>query len=340
MPVPLNDSPPALRHQYYNATVADIRMATEGLMILRVAYDAERPYVIPGQYLVLGLGNWEPRVDRILAVEPDRLPKLVRRAYSVSCPLFARDQIIGVNDGHFQEFCIRLVHRTSDRPAMLTPRLFCLKPGDRLYIGERPHGTYTLKSVEKSDTVLLLASGTGEAPHNAMIAELLSRGHTGQIVCTTCVRHEVDLAYISAHRQLEKRFSNYHYVPLTTREVFNLDRSHPRYRGRMYLQDWADRRINSRAVRRVGSRQDPRLPLWQPGNDRSAFARPNRRIRLPRTRRHGGVTHRPRLRVRFVRTHGKHTHGEILVTGFACKNTKRKTRTNGLDITGTHCDCV
>lgn len=213
-------------------------MATEGLMILRVAYDAERPYVIPGQYLVLGLGNWEPRVDRILAVEPDRLPKLVRRAYSVSCPLFARDQIIGVNDGHFQEFCIRLVDRTSDRPAMLTPRLFCLKPGDRLYIGERPHGTYTLKSVEKSDTVLLLASGTGEAPHNAMIAELLSRGHTGQIVCTTCVRHEVDLAYISAHRQLEKRFSNYHYVPLTTREVFNLDRSHPHYRGRRYLQDW------------------------------------------------------------------------------------------------------
>ena len=242
----LNDSPRALRSQFYNATIAEMRMATDGLMIVRVAYDLGRPHIKPGQYLVLGLGNWEPRVDRILAVEPDREPKLVKRAYSVSCPLFEDDQIVGVNDGDLQEFCIRLVDRVSDRPAMLTPRLFCLKPGDRLYIGERPHGTYTLDPVTDSDTVALLASGTGEAPHNAMLAELLSRGHTGQIVCATCVRYESDLAYRSAHRELEERFSNYRYVPLTTREAWNTDAEHPDFRGRLHLQDW----ITSEATRR------------------------------------------------------------------------------------------
>lgn len=231
-------SPAPLRRQHYNATVLSVRNVTDGLMILRVVYDADKPHIEPGQYVVLGLGNWELRVDRIAAVDPDRAPKLVQRAYSVSCPLYEGGRVVGANDERYLEFCIRYVDRHSDIPPMLTPRLFCLNPGDRLFVGEKPHGSYTLGPVSESDTVVLLATGTGEAPHTTMIAELLSRGHRGRILCATTTRYKNDLAYEDAHRRLEQRFSSYRYVALTTREPWNTDSDHPEYAGKWHLQDW------------------------------------------------------------------------------------------------------
>lgn len=241
MTVPASDhSRQPLRQQHYNATAVSVREVTAGLIILRVKYDHEKPTIAPGQFVSLGLGNWEPRVDRIVSANPDEPPKLIRRAYSVSCPLLEEGRITGVNDSEFLEFCIRLVDRHSDRSPMLTPRLFLLRTGDRISAGEKPHGTYTLKPAAETDTLLLLATGTGEAPHTTMIAELLSRGHRGRIVCATCVRYHDDLAYLAAHRQLESRFSNYRYVSLTTREATNTDRSRIDFKGKQYLQSWIE----------------------------------------------------------------------------------------------------
>ena len=55
----------------------------------------------------------------------------------------------------------------------LTPRLFALKEGDRIQLGERITGHYTLDLVKEGDAVVFLATGTGEAPHNYMLWELL-----------------------------------------------------------------------------------------------------------------------------------------------------------------------
>jgi len=63
-----------------------------------------------------------------------------------------------------------------------------------------------------------LATGTGEAPHNAMVAELLQRGHRGPIVSAVSVRHWKDLAYRDKHQLLDRFHHNYHYLPLPTRE--------------------------------------------------------------------------------------------------------------------------
>ena len=41
--------------------------------------------------------------------------------------------------------------------------------------------------------MLFLATGTGEAPHNYMLWELLRRGHTGRILSACCVRYRRDL---------------------------------------------------------------------------------------------------------------------------------------------------
>ncbi|MEZ5320914.1 MAG: hypothetical protein R2698_02315 [Microthrixaceae bacterium] len=64
-----------------------------------------------------------------------------------------------------------------------------------------------------ADTVVLLSTGTGEAPQNAMVTELLRKGHHGPIVSAVSVRQWADLGYLDKHRRLEQRFANYHYLP-------------------------------------------------------------------------------------------------------------------------------
>ena len=52
-----------------------------------------------------------------------------------------------------------------------------------------------------------------------MVVELLRQGHHGPIVSAVSVRQWADLGYIEQHRELEKRYANYHYLPMPTREA-------------------------------------------------------------------------------------------------------------------------
>lgn len=221
----------------YNARVIQARHLHKGLLILRVLPDEPLPEFQPGQYTVLGLNASEPRVDGLQL--PDEKARLVRRAYSISCPMLNDSgELVTCNGLPYLEFYIALVQRPLDSPPMLTPRLFALEEGDRLLVGPHPHGNYTLEHVQESEDLLFFGTGTGEAPHNAMIAELLARGHTGRILCATCVRYRRDLGYLAAHEELQRRFANYRYIPLTTREPENLDSARPDYVGKRYLQDF------------------------------------------------------------------------------------------------------
>jgi ferredoxin--NADP+ reductase len=105
-----------------------------------------------------------------------------------------------------------------------------LKEGERLKIGEKITGNFTLDGVQPTDTVLFLSTGTGEAPHNYMLWELLRRGHQGRILGACCTRYQRDLGYLEVHRQVESMFPNYTYLTLTTRE----SRSDGR---KVYIQD-------------------------------------------------------------------------------------------------------
>lgn len=228
------------REENYNATVISIRRIHDNLMILRVMPDQGPMKFQSGQYTLLGLGVWEPRADRIPIHEDPS--KLVRRAYSISCPMLDEmGELVTATELPYLEFYIALVTRPSDDPPMLTPRFFALSPGDRVFLGSHPHGRYVLDVVRPEDTVLYFGTGTGEAPHNAHIAELLKRGHRGLIVCATSVRYWKDLAYLQTHKILEQRFGNYHYFPLTTREPENLDSSRTDDVGKLYLQDLVHR---------------------------------------------------------------------------------------------------
>ncbi len=232
-----------LRSTNYNATLTERIDITPDLFRIRIRPDGELPRFEPGQYVVLGLGYWEPRVQpsQRESVPEKKLTKLIRRAYSISCPMFdGEGGLLTCQAADFWEFYVALVRgddADSAPPPALTPRLFGLTVGDRLFVGSKITGTYTLAGVAPTDTVCLIATGTGEAPHNAMVTELLSRGHTGKILNVTTVRHRRDAGYRAEQQRLMDRYENYRYLLLTTREPENLDPKHPDFVGRQYVQD-------------------------------------------------------------------------------------------------------
>lgn len=211
-----------LRKTKYNATVVELKKAHSDLMILRVKPDKPiRPHRA-GQYTLLGLGYWEPRFP---GCQEENLPdeeisKLARRAYSISSSILEPDgSYLNPGEKDWIEFYIVLVRETG-RPVApaLTPRLFNLEIGARLFMGEKITGHYNLSHVKPDDDVVFFSTGTGEAPHNYMALELLRNNHQGKIISACCVRYGKDLGYRNVHDVLMKKTSNYNYIQLTTRE--------------------------------------------------------------------------------------------------------------------------
>src|SRR4029079_14144671 len=152
-----------------------------------------------------------------------------------------------LEENDWLEFYIVLVRETPDgRVPALTPRLFALQEGDRLQIGERVTGHYTLDPVRAGDTVVFLGTGTGEAPHNYMTWELLRRGHTVRILNACCVRYSRDLGYLHTHQALMGQYPNYTYLSLTTREAGST--------RKVYIQDVI---TSGELEERLGSPLDP-----------------------------------------------------------------------------------
>jgi ferredoxin--NADP+ reductase len=224
-----------LRRKRYNATVVHLAKPNPELMILRVRPDFARPVHAPGQYTTLGLGHWEPRFPGCQEehLKPGDEAKVVRRAYSISCSILADDgDLLDIAKTDWVEFYVVLVRESDrpDRPPALTPRLFMLRNGDRIQLGEKFTGHFTLEGVKPADTVVFLATGTGEAPHNYMTWQLLSQAHPGRILSACCARYCRDLGYSDIHARLMSRYPNYTFVPLTTRENTQQGR-------KVYIQD-------------------------------------------------------------------------------------------------------
>lgn len=229
-----------LRQKHYNATVVAVRRQNEELIVLRVRPDLGVPTYKAGQYTVLGLGYWERRIEGAQpeALRPGQERKVAKRAYSICSPILdEQGELVDPAACDYLEFYIVLVKDAGQRAPVLTPRLFCLGEGDRLFVGPKVTGHYTLDAVQPGQDVFFMSTGTGEAPHNAMLVELLRAGHTGRIISACCVRRWRDLAYRETYDEIVRRYPNCSYHPLTTREPENLDETHPGYVGKRYIQD-------------------------------------------------------------------------------------------------------
>ena len=129
-----------------NALVLQKNELTPRLMILRVAPDGwDLPDFESGQYVVLGL---PPSSSRSPLSIPEHYPpeedKLIRRAYSIASSSVQHEYL---------EFYINMVSNGA-----LTPRLFNLEVGDRLWISSHVTGMFTLAEVppDKNNRRLLL----------------------------------------------------------------------------------------------------------------------------------------------------------------------------------------
>jgi ferredoxin--NADP+ reductase len=247
-----------LRREHYNATVTLRRQIHDELLILRVRPDSGMPTYEAGQYTTIGLGFWEPRADGCDEehLAETQATKLVQRAYSISSPILdEQDRPVRITEFGELEFYIVLIRHAEVRVPALTPRLFALEVGARLFVGPHPKGHYTLSPVKPDDHVVFFATGTGEAPHNAMLGELLARGHRGRILNVVSVRNSRDLGYLPTHRRVESLWPNYRYVPLTTREPRNVDPEHPEFVGKFRLQDFL---TAGRVAESLGQPFDPR----------------------------------------------------------------------------------
>ncbi|MGH8950917.1 MAG: ferredoxin--NADP reductase [Acidimicrobiia bacterium] len=237
-----------LRTENYNATLTHLRAHNDELWVMRVTPDVPIDPFLPGQYTTLALGYWEPRADEAIEeFKPNQEVKMARRSYSVSSSMIDDSgELLPPHTPDVEFYIVKVKPGEEEIPA-LTPRLFLKDVGDRLYMGRKFTGHYTLEGVADTDNIVFLSTGTGEAPQNAMTAELLRRGHQGRILNVVCVRYRADLAYTEQHAVLTERYPNYRYVTLTTREPEN--EGH-----KMYIQDLIE---SGQLEEDLGAKLDP-----------------------------------------------------------------------------------
>ena len=194
----------AINQDPYNATVIGREEINPQLVILRVRPDKEMFDFRPGQFAVLGLQGGAPRVA---AAAPEDVPtepdKLIRRAYSIASSSLEK---------RYVEFYLTLI--TSGQ---LTPRLFALKHGDRVFLGPKASGIFTLDKVAPEKAAILIATGTGLAPYISMLRTMLVSDAQRRFVVLHGARYSYDLGYRGELESLARLRPNFTYIPSITR---------------------------------------------------------------------------------------------------------------------------
>ena len=187
----------------YNAAVTGREEINPQLLILRVQPDGSLFGFKPGQFVVLGLLGREPRVPEAAPEEtPAASDTLIRRAYSIASSSVER---------RYVEFYLTLV--TSGQ---LTPRLFALRPGSRLFLGPKPSGMFTLDRVAPGKAVILIATGTGLAPYISMLRTMMVNDTQRRYVVLHGARYSWDLGYRAELESLARLRPNFTYLPSIT----------------------------------------------------------------------------------------------------------------------------
>lgn len=172
----------------------------------------------PGQYTTLGLiqrdENGAPVIGR-------RGPKLLRRAYSIASAPSATDAvtfyIVRVDDG------------------ALTPGLWQLQDGDRVFMDAKAKGTFTLKDVPRGVDMVFVGTGTGLAPFVSMIHQYRHDPPWRKLVLFDGVRLAEDLGYLQEMTELAANDPTITYVPCVTREPVGTSYDGPRGRVTEFL---------------------------------------------------------------------------------------------------------
>ena len=190
-----------------NAIVTLRSEVSPWLMILQVVPDGwEIPEYKAGQFTALGLPG---SALRCALAEPELSPPdpemLVKRAYCIASSPANRE---------FMEFYIALVPGGT-----LSPRLFNLKIGDRLWLSPRVNGKFAYNDslVPEGVNLVLMATGSGLAPFISMLSTYLSLQPKRKIAIIHGARHSWDLGYRSILMTIQHLRPNVTYIPVISR---------------------------------------------------------------------------------------------------------------------------
>ena len=185
-----------------NATLIEREDLTCELAIFRIRYDdGPVPDFIPGQFTTLGFP-----ADEQPAPRPGRKPriKLIRRAYSIASSPKTRDYL---------EFYVVVVEE-----GKLTPRLWQLQVGDRLFMDRRMSGHFTLDGVPEGKDLVMISTGTGLAPYVSMLKTYRGTNRWRKFIVIHGTRLCQDLGYQHELEQIAHEDPSVIYLPTCTRE--------------------------------------------------------------------------------------------------------------------------
>jgi len=192
-----------MKDSKYNATVVGKILLTPDIMTLRIDTDEPREKFSAGQYTLLGLygsaGRSPNSTSETDPVEPD---KLIQRPYSIASATGQVQQF---------EFYISQV-----KSGQLTPRLFNLNPGDRLFVSKRIVGVFRLAETPENQDIVMIATGTGMAPYLSFLRSYLTDRPESKMAIIQGAAKQWDLGYYSELTFLENSFKNFAYLPTLT----------------------------------------------------------------------------------------------------------------------------
>ena len=210
----------------YNATVSRCIEVTGEIRILQVRLDQPGFKFKAGQYTMLGLLQDEPRIPEAQpednGAEPGGDP-MIRRAYSIAS---------GSTQQEYLEFYVSIVSSGA-----LTPRLFALQEGDRLYVAEKSKGLFTLDRVPVESDVLLVGTGTGLAPYVSMLRSEVLANRDRRIAVLHGASFSWDLGYRRELESLSLYNDHFSYIPTISRP--HVDKDWQGFTGRLppFLDD-------------------------------------------------------------------------------------------------------
>ncbi len=184
----------------YNATVVGKILLTPDLMILRVRTDEPRNEFKAGQYTSIGLLGKEPRSPNssvpLKQVDDDLL---IKRPYSIAS---------ANNDVHDFEFYISQV-----KSGQLTPRLFNLSLGSRLWVSNKIIGVFALHDTPPDANIVMVATGTGLAPYISFLRSHVADHQNIKMAILHGAAYQWDLGYYSELTFIQNVFKNFYYFP-------------------------------------------------------------------------------------------------------------------------------
>ncbi len=188
-----------------NCTLIERQDLANDLAVLRVKPDRELFGFRAGQYAVIGLPASAPRFEHS---EPDddeapTASKLIRRAYSIASSSKTNEYV---------ELYVTLV-----RSGELTPRLWLLRTGDRLWLSPSAKGHFTMDDLPQDKNVVLIGTGTGLAPYISMIREHHRCNSGRTFVVVHGARHVRELGYRDELEVLDRDCGTLVYVPTVSR---------------------------------------------------------------------------------------------------------------------------